>query len=222
MFQTLVNVDSRTEQIWRPILQHHFTEQLAEEYAQSLLKVFFTHWQELRKSGQFFLMSEIYERSFIELFNKKMIPFDAGEAVNILFREHTLSEFYDETVDFLESIFKNHKICIVSDADDAMIPYFYESYGVHLFTSERHQSYKNDDKNTMFKELLKFYRINPKHVLHIGDSVSDILGATREGIVTCWINRSNRVWEYDVKPDFVVESLTEIEEILMASNSKVV
>ncbi|MFD1774311.1 HAD family hydrolase [Paenibacillus rhizophilus] len=214
MFQTLVNVDSRIEQIWRPILQNNFTAQFAEEYAKSLLKVFFTHWIELRKTGQFQLMNEIYERSFIELFKKKAIQFDAGEAVKILFREHTLSQFYDETIDFLDSILKRHKVCIVSDADDAMIPNFYERYGVHLFTSEQHQSYKNDDRNTMFKELLKFYRIAPKQVLHVGDSASDILGASREGIVTCWINRNNRAWEYGVKPDYIIESLNEMEDIL--------
>ncbi|SEN30448.1 HAD-hyrolase-like [Paenibacillus sophorae] len=96
-----------------------------------------------------------------------------------------------------------------------MIPYFYERYGVHLFTSERHQSYKNDNRNTMFKELLKFYRTNPKQVLHVGDSASDVLGANREGIVTCWINRNKRMWEHEVKPDYIVESLDEIEEMLV-------
>ncbi|QWU13858.1 HAD family hydrolase [Paenibacillus sophorae] len=128
---------------------------------------------------------------------------------------NSISPFYDETADFLESISKSHKVCIVSDADDAMIPYFYERYGVHLFTSERHQSYKNDNRNTMFKELLKFYRTNPKQVLHVGDSASDVLGANREGIVTCWINRNKRMWEHEVKPDYIVESLDEIEEMLV-------
>ncbi|AIQ13027.1 hypothetical protein PDUR_14715 [Paenibacillus durus] len=63
--------------------------------------------------------------------------------------------------------------------------------------------------------MLKFYRTNPKQVLHVGDSASDVLGASREGIVTCWINRNNRVWEHDVKPDYIVQSLNEIEELLM-------
>ncbi|SEN30489.1 putative hydrolase of the HAD superfamily [Paenibacillus sophorae] len=60
MFQTLVNIESRREQIWRPILQNTFTAQLAEEYGQTLLKYFFTHWNELRKTRQFHLMNEFY------------------------------------------------------------------------------------------------------------------------------------------------------------------
>lgn len=69
----------------------------------------------------------------------------------------------------------------------------------------------------MFKELLKFYDIDPKQVLHIGDSASDIIGANREGITTCWINRDHRAWEHDIKPDYIIESLNEIEEILYST-----
>jgi len=216
MFQTLVNVNSRIEQIWKPILQSNYTTQIAEEYAQLLMKNFLTHWIEIRKTGQFYLISEVFERSFKDLFNEKAISYNTGEAVRNLFQEHTLSHFYDETVAFLESISKKYKVCIVSDADDAMVPNFYERYGLHLFTSEQYQSYKNDDSNIMFKELLKFYDIEPKKVLHVGDSTSDIIGANREGIVTCWINRNKSTWEHEVRPDYIIESLNEIEEILLA------
>lgn len=215
MFQTLVNVDSRIEQVWKPILQGNYTYQLAEEYAQSLLKHFFNHWIELRKTGQFYLMNEVYKRSFIELFHDKAVSYDTIEAVRILFQEHTLSHFYDETVDFLENISQKYKVCIVSDADNAMIPNFYQKYNAHLFTSERYQSYKNDELNSMFKELLKFYNVDAGQVLHIGDSASDIVGANREGIITCWINRDQKIWEHDVKPDYVIESLSEVGKILL-------
>lgn len=213
MFQTLVNVNSRIEHIWKPILQNKFTTQLAEENAKLLLKYFFIHWIELRENGQFYLINEVYKRSFRDIFIEKEIAYDPNEAVRVLFREHTLSHFYDETVSFLESIVQKYKVCIVSDADDAMVPNFYERYGLQVFTSEQYQSYKNDERNIMFKELLRFYGTNPKQIIHIGDSTSDIIGANREGIVTCWINRNNIVWEHEIKPDYIVKSLDEIEEI---------
>ncbi|MNE75642.1 Pyrimidine 5'-nucleotidase YjjG [compost metagenome] len=83
-----------------------------------------------------------------------------------------------------------------------------------MFTSEQFQSYKNDENNIMFKEMLKFYNADPSKVLHIGDSVSDIVGANREGITTCWLNRNKRTWEHQVKPDYVIESLNDLEGIL--------
>lgn len=215
LFQTLVNVESRREHIWKPILQDIFTVQLAEEYARLLLEYFMIHWHELKNTGQFYLIHEVYKKSFTDIFNEKSISFSPSEAVKILFQEHTLSNYFDETVDFLENISQKYKVCIVSDADDAMLPDFHERYGMKLFISEQYHSYKNDEKNMMFKELLKFYNIDPRKVLHIGDSASDIIGANREGIITCWINRDHRVWEHDIKPDYMIESLNEIEEILL-------
>ncbi|MDF2924777.1 MAG: hypothetical protein K0R57_3691, partial [Paenibacillaceae bacterium] len=162
----------------------------------------------------FYLMHDVYERSFRDFFGEIGHGYDTAEAVNILFREHALSHFYTETAGFLERVSREYQVCIVSDADDAMIFGFYEQYGVRLFTSERHQSYKNDHKNTMFKELLQFYGVQPGQVIHIGDSASDVLGADREGIITCWINRDNRTWQHEVKPDYIIESLDQLDDIL--------
>lgn len=124
------------------------------------------------------------------------------------------SDFYEDTIGFLNRIIKKYKICIVSDADDAMVPRFYTDYRIDIFTSERYQSYKNDDKNTMFKELLTFYNVVPTKVIHIGDSAADVVGAKREGIVACWLNRDKKAWEHELQPDLVIESLHDLEGIL--------
>lgn len=108
-----------------------------------------------------------------------------------------------------------HKTCIVSDADEDMVPGFYQEYGIMLFTSENYQSYKNDEHNKMFKELLRINGVDPSKVLHIGDSVNDVLGAKREGMKACWLNRRGLNWEWDVEPDYEVRSLLELNPILM-------
>lgn len=214
MFQTLVNVDTRTEQIWKPILSNTYTYKAAEECAQLLLSYFFEHWAQLRNTKQFFLTKEVYERSFVNVFEHLNISYDPTAANKILFDEHKLSEFYEDTLKCLDRLSAEYKTCIISDADDAMIPGFYADYGIHIFTSERYKSYKNDDSNTMFKEMLKFYNIDPRKVIHIGDSVSDVVGAKRERIIACWLNRNKKAWEHEVKPDFVIETLNDLEEIL--------
>ncbi|MFD3274447.1 HAD family hydrolase [Paenibacillus dendritiformis] len=214
MFQTLVNVDSRIEQIWKPILLNSYTYEAANKCAHLLLRYFFEHWVEMRKTRQFFLTKEVYERSFLSVFEHLNISYDTTAANKILFEEHRLSEFYEDTLDFLSRISAKYKICIVSDADDAMLPRFYTDYGIHIFTSEQYRSYKNDDSNTMFKEMLKFYNVNPSKVIHIGDSVSDVEGARREGIITCWLNRNKKTWDYELKPDYVIESFNDLEGIL--------
>ncbi|MMZ58982.1 Pyrimidine 5'-nucleotidase YjjG [compost metagenome] len=214
MFQTLVNVDSRIEQIWKPILSNTYSQEYANECAQLLLSYFLENWAQMKNAKQFFLMKEVYERSFVSVFEHLNLSYDLTAANKSLFEEHTLSEFYDDTLDFLNRISADYRICIVSDADGAMLPSFYTDYGIRMFASEQFQSYKNDAHNTMFKELIKFYNTDPGKVIHIGDSVSDIVGANREGICTCWLNRNKRAWEHQVRPDYIIETLSELEGIL--------
>lgn len=214
MFQTLVNVDSRIEQIWKPILMRAYTHTTANENARLLLDYFMDHWMQLRETSQFFLLKEVYERSFSSVFQDKNITYAIKEANQILLEEHTRSAFYDDTVEFLDRISKKYITCIISDADEAMLPRFYEEYGIHMFNSEQYHSYKNDENNTMFKQLLKSYNADPSKVIHIGDSFSDVAGAKREGITACWLNRDKKTWEYELKPDFEIESLRDLDDIL--------
>lgn len=214
MFQTLVNLDSRTEQIWKPILGNAYALQSANECARLLLDYFYDHSSRLKQTTAFYLTEEVYKRSFESVFQMLNLTCDLEGAVKHLFVEHKQADFYEDSIGFLNRITKQYKTCIVSDADEAMIPGFYTNYGMQAFISEHYHSYKNDDQNTMFKEIINFYNIDPKKVIHIGDSVSDVAGAKREGIVTCWLNRGNKTWDHEIKPDIVIESLTDLETIL--------
>ncbi|WP_158000416.1 hypothetical protein [Paenibacillus dendritiformis] len=44
--------------------------------------------------------------------------------------------------------------------------------------------------------------------------MSDVEGARREGIITCWLNRNKKTWDYELKPDYVIESFNDLEGIL--------
>lgn len=214
MFQTLVNVNSRREYVWRPILNGFFTSDLAEQCGGRLLELFWYHSSDLRSTKQFHLTQDIYKRCFESLFKEKGITYDPLEATRILISEHTHSELYEDTVEFLEGIINKYKVCIVSDTDEAMLPKFYLDYRLRIFTSEQYQSYKNDDHNAMFKQLLHTYHVNSSQVIHIGDSISDVVGAKREGIVSCWLNRERRSWGHEVKPDLVIHSLRDLDTLL--------
>lgn len=214
MFQTLVNVNSRIEQVWEPILGQAYTLESANEHARLLLEYYHVHSNQLKESGQFYLTAEVYTRSYESVFTKMGLTYDLQQALQILFQEHMRAHLYEETVDFLNRVTKKYKTCLVSDADEAMLPDFYRDYGMKAFISERYRSYKNDKHNTMFKELLKQYDVDPSKVIHIGDSVSDVFGAKREGIVACWINREKQVWQHKVKPDMVIESFNDLLGVL--------
>ncbi|MNC23906.1 dUMP phosphatase [compost metagenome] len=66
----------------------------------------------------------------------------------------------------------------------------------------------------MFNEVIAFYGVQPGEILHIGDSASDVLGAARADIRTCWINRTGSAWKHTVQPDYTVGNLEELYAIL--------
>lgn len=84
----------------------------------------------------------------------------------------------------------------------------------NVFLSEKLKAYKGHSNGKIFKAVLNHYNINPNKVLHIGDSSSDIYGADRVGIDTCWINRNNYNKRFDLEPTFQIESLYDLFPIL--------
>lgn len=49
----------------------------------------------------------------------------------------------------------------------------------------------------------------------VGDSLtSDILGGINAGIATCWVNPDHKPGREDIRPDYEIESLTQLEELL--------
>ena len=84
----------------------------------------------------------------------------------------------------------------------------------NIFTSEGLETYKTGSEGKFFSAVIEHYDIEPGRIIHIGDSLSDVLGANEAGIVTCWLNRNGIKWRHDVKPDYEVTSLSEVALIL--------
>lgn len=56
---------------------------------------------------------------------------------------------------------------------------------------------------------------DPKKAMIVGDSLtSDILGGINAGIATCWINPAHKPARPDIRPDYEIESLTQLEALL--------
>ncbi|WP_019911663.1 HAD family hydrolase [Paenibacillus sp. HW567] len=215
MFQTLVNVQDRTGHVWRRILLENYSDERALELGGLLLSHYHTQAEAIRAAGRFCTTREIYRRGFGQVFRQHAMNFDDLTAVTILFEEHRQSPLYEETERFLRRITGGeYQVCIVSDTDMLMLPDFYKDYPIRLFSSEEYQSYKNDGLNRMFSEVIAFYGVKPGEIIHIGDSASDVLGAGRAGMKTCWLNREGVEWKHEVKPDYTVSDLDEFYAIL--------
>ncbi|MFC3748433.1 HAD family hydrolase [Paenibacillus sp. GCM10012306] len=216
MFQTLVNLDRRTMSMWNAILGDDCSEDQANSYQARLLEHYYTIAVQMRGDGQFLLTKEIYRRCFTRLFSTYNIRFEPEQALDILVREHSQAELYEETEDFIRYILGKYDVCIVSDTDEDMLPAFYTRYPIRLFASETYKSYKNDHSNTLFQQVIAHYNVRPAEIIHIGDTASDVLGAKRAGIRACWLNRLSVPWTLDNHndPDFIIQNLNDARPFL--------
>ncbi len=93
-----------------------------------------------------------------------------------------------------------------------LLPYF-----SHLFISEEigHAKPSGEFFKACLYRLNKFDTVLPEEMMILGDSVSsDMVGGINFGIKTLYYNPKDAVLPPEIKPDFTVRSLREIQSIL--------
>ncbi len=215
MFQTLEAVDSRQYYIWKRTLDDKYTPELAEEYGPLMSDLVTQYFHKNTvKQRTFSSVESIFELIFNEFFSSTGLNSDSKKAAAILVEEHGLASSYDDTAVFLEAVGKRFPICLVSDADTDMLRPLLKRFDFdHTFVSEELRAYKNDEESAIFPLVIEYYGLDPEKILHIGDSFADVR-AGQHGIKTCWLNRNNHQWDRETKPDYIVNSLLEVAEIL--------
>jgi FMN phosphatase YigB (HAD superfamily) len=216
MFQTLVDVNSIRYETWKRILKENYTVELADRCWIEANKLVFDYFNNYDKGEQVFLnVKTVFENCYKKLFTEFEIKADPKVSAHILANQHTFAIPYQETEKFINSATNAYKTCLVSDADTDMILPIIERYIFDkVFISEEYMSYKNEATGKIFKKVLQHYNVLPQEIIHIGDGYSDIAGASKVGITTCWLNRDNKKWEHIIKPDYIITSLLELAPIL--------
>ncbi len=216
MFGTLVDLSSINQPVWKEILGKEYTPQLAEKYwnagSKKVLKFF---ENEILEKGKYIPPRVMFEQCYAELFPEEGINNDPQDAAEILARHHPLSTLFEDAVPFLRSVGKEYQICLSSDTDEDMLGSLRDIYPFNkIFTSEEIGAYKTGSGGRFFKAVIDHYGIQPESIIHVGDTIADIAGASEAGITACWLNRTGRTWPYEVKPDIEVASLLEFAEVL--------
>ncbi len=90
-----------------------------------------------------------------------------------------------------------------------ILPYFDD-----VFISERTGHHKPDKAyfDYCFARIPGF---RPEEAIIVGDSLSsDIQGGKNAGIATCWFNYRNKPPREDIRPDYTIHTLKELQDIL--------
>ena len=121
--------------------------------------------------------------------------------------------------EILEYLSKKYMLCSASNAPEnqqiARLKYSnIKQYITHQFISSRIGYNKPDERffNYCFNIISP---IEKEEVVLVGDSLTaDILGGINYGIKTIWFNKDNKENDTTIKPDFIVNKLLELKNIL--------
>lgn len=96
-----------------------------------------------------------------------------------------------------------------------LYPYFEK---VFISQSIGHNKPSREYFDACFAQIPGF---DPQKAIMVGDSLtSDILGGVDAGLLTCWINPNHAPGRADIRADYELESITQLEGLLEELNGK--
>lgn len=159
---------------------------------------------------------------FKRLSNKLKINFD-----EILFAKSYMkhlgngSFLYDDSVDLVETLSKNHKLSIITNGltavqENRIRKSIISHHFKDIVISEEISVSKPNPE--IFEHALKNINHTDKSkVLMIGDSLtSDIQGGINFGIHTCWYNPNKLVNKSGIKPTYEISNFNELKVLLQS------
>ena len=126
---------------------------------------------------------------------------------------------YDETIQVLDRLKDHYQMVLLTNGSPTLqqtkleitaelAPYF-----THVVISGAFGKGKPDP--SIFQFALAQCNLQAEEVLMVGDNLmTDILGASRAGIRSIWINRENKPSHADIKPSYEITNLEELFPIL--------
>jgi HAD superfamily hydrolase (TIGR01549 family) len=214
LFRTLVDLDPTPKIIWEVFLKDNFSPGVAQKHWQRAAGILDRIWDEAGAGeGSFKDVRVVLEQTCSELFQQIQLGHELQSAVDLLMQKHRINRLFDDARPFLERVGLTYPVCLSTDCDLEMLDGIDALYTFKdIFVSESLEAYKLNPK--FFTHIIRHYNLNPQEILHIGDSKSDIISPARLGVRTCWLNRTSRPWAHAVKPDFEVQSLMQVLDLL--------
>lgn len=126
---------------------------------------------------------------------------------------------YEETFEVLDQLKGNYDLVLLTNGSPSLqqtkltitpeiAPYFSRIVVSGAFG-------KGKPDPSIFEHVLEKCGISPKEALMVGDNLmTDILGASRVGIPSVWINRENTPEHDDVKATYEIDNLKQLFEVI--------
>ncbi len=221
IFRTLIDLDSQAGIVFEKIMNRKGSRKEIRKFWIQIGNLYRIELEKTLSKGIYEGFHPLFERVMQTLAKEYKLPNDGNQYASVIVNEEGEAPFFKDALPILNYCLANYKVCIVSDTDPEMVKNILPRLPVEdLFLSCDLNSYKEDYHNTLFQAVLSHYKgVTPSEILHIGDSYSDIVGAQKAGITTCWINRYSpwiRWHHKDVKPNYIIRNLYQLKKIVRA------
>jgi FMN hydrolase / 5-amino-6-(5-phospho-D-ribitylamino)uracil phosphatase len=135
--------------------------------------------------------------------------------LNSIYLEHRFAdiELYPDVLPVLDSIADRYLLGLVSNGNG--YPERCGLRGRFRFVILAQNVGVEKPDPAIFQEACREACCSPEQLMHIGDSLdTDVEGARRAGALSVWLNRDRKLNQTDIRPDFEIHSLTELENSL--------
>ncbi len=215
IFQTLVDVNQRIPQIWKGILGEAYTKEEGQRGANAVLDNYPHSLNKALQANRFYTMQEVYLDCALTVLDKIKLSVSPEVIVDNLLIQHAKAPLYSDVKKCMTELQKRYRIILSSDSNHTMVDDLLKHLTYDkIFISDDLSSYKGSPDGGFFRQVIHRIGVGPDEILHVGDSRSDIIGAKSAGVISCWINREKSVWTHEIRPDYTIESLSELTEVL--------
>ena len=190
------------------------TEEVLERYK----AINIAHWQMLERGE--LTRAEVLVNRFQALFQEYGVHCDAAAVAQSYEDNLSIGHFFlPGAQEAVENLSKKYRLFLASNGTakvqaGRMTSANHYRFFEKCFVSEE----MGQNKPSKLYFDLAFAQIpdfDPARAMIVGDSPSsDITGGQNAGITTCWINPKSREYTRPNKPDYQIESLAQLEELL--------
>ena len=144
----------------------------------------------------------------------------ADEAYEVFFAARNQVELYPDSGDALGRIAAQVPIAAVTNGNADLARIGLEHHFAFQLGAGEHGKAK--PSACIFHAACQRLECDRGEVLHVGDHIeSDVAGAARAGLRTCWINREGRTWQHDhITPDLEFDSLAGLADWIEAGSAQ--
>lgn len=177
------------------------------------------YWQKLER--QELTREQVVVGRFAALFTELGIAADAVAVARAYeyHLAHAGHQFLPGALEALQQLSKRYQLYMASNGTASVQWVKLENLGIKpyfrdIFISEEMGADKPspDFFRACFARIPDF---DPKKAMMVGDSLSaDILGGINAGITTCWINTRSEAPRADIQPDYTLQYLAELPQLL--------